>query len=57
MVLRKLDEACVWLHNSNLPPEGRDALFDRILLRKVSLGTRFLHERHIERDGRRCCSY
>lgn len=35
MVLRRLDEACAWLHSATLPSLWADALGDRLMLRKV----------------------
>ncbi|KAJ3556462.1 hypothetical protein NM688_g2013 [Phlebia brevispora] len=37
LVLRKLDESCTWLRHSSLPVPERDALCDRLLLRKSLL--------------------
>lgn len=35
VVVGKLDEALAWLRHSSIPEHARDALYDRLLLRKV----------------------
>ncbi|PSR70873.1 hypothetical protein PHLCEN_2v13235 [Hermanssonia centrifuga] len=37
IVLRKLDDACSWLRNSALPQTDKEALCDRLMLRKTLL--------------------